>query len=124
MRGFLAWLSREIGADLDGLTGKTTLFNYLGDYQKGESEAPLTAILDVLRKNQKKLTVNVASRAFQETLEKEYDASLAKLRPIKSRLAAVDALIDRVVYALYGLEEEEIAIIEGNSAGAVAERQE
>ncbi len=124
MKGFLAWLSREIGADLDGLTGKTTLFNYLGDYQKGESKAPLTAILDVLRKNQKKLTVNVASRAFQKTLEKEYEASLAKLRPIKSRLAAVDALIDQVVYALYGLEEEEIAIIEGNCAGAVAERQE
>jgi len=55
---------------------------------------------------------------------KSYEDSLAKLRPIKSRLAAVDALIDRVVYALYGLEEEEIAIIEGNSAGAVAERQE
>jgi len=64
------------------------------------------------------------SAGWTSTLEKEYDASLAKLRPIKSRLAAVDALIDRVVYALYGLEEEEIAIIEGNSAGAVAERQE
>lgn len=113
MKGFLAHLSREVRADLDDLTGKTTLQNYLGDYQKGEPEAPLAAILDVLRKNQKKLGADVSSRAFQEALAREYESSLAKLRPIKSRLAAVDGLIDQVVYALYGLGEEEIKVIEG-----------
>jgi hypothetical protein len=85
---------------------------------------PLAAILDVLRKNQKKLGADVSSRAFQEALAREYQSSLAKLRPIKSRLAAVDGLIDQVVYALYGLGEDEIAIIEGKSAGTIAERKE
>lgn len=38
-----------------------------------------------------------------------------KNRPIKAKLAATDRLIDRIVYALYGLTEEEIAIVEGKS---------
>lgn len=53
------------------------------------------------------------ARVFQEALAREYESSLAKLRPIKSRLAAVDGLIDQVVYALYGLGEAEIRVVEG-----------
>ena len=33
----------------------------------------------------------------------------------KARLVATDALIDRIVYQLYGLTEEEIAIVEGTA---------
>jgi type I restriction-modification system DNA methylase subunit len=113
MKGFLTHLSREVGADLDNLTGKTTLFNYLGDYQKGEEAASLDDILAVLRKNQKKLSVDISARAFQESLAREYQSSLEKLLPIKKRLAETDRLIDQIVYALYGLTEEEIAIVEG-----------
>jgi hypothetical protein len=51
--------------------------------------------------------------AFQEQLASEYEASLDKLLPIKQRLAATDRLIDRVVYQLYGLSDEEIAVVEG-----------
>ena len=112
IKGFLAWLAREIGSPLDGLTGKTTLQNYLGDYQKGDDPATLDQILAVLRKNQRKLGVDV-SRAFQERLEKEYQASLDKLLPIKQKLSATDRLIDQIVYALYGLTDEEIAVVEG-----------
>jgi hypothetical protein len=45
--------------------------------------------------------------------EAEYEASLAKLLPLKQRLAATDRLIDRVVYRLYGLADEEVAVVEG-----------
>jgi hypothetical protein len=48
---------------------------------------------------------------FQESLKEEYEASLAVLLPLKARLAATDRLIDQVVYQLYGLTEDEIAII-------------
>ena len=34
--------------------------------------------------------------------------------PIKQRLTTTDRLIDRVVYLLYGLTEEDIAVVEGN----------
>jgi len=111
-KGFLAHLAHQVSADLDSLTGKTVLFNYLGDYQKGEEPAAFDAILDVLRKNQRSLGVNVSTRAFQEALEREYQASLEKLLPLKARLAETDRLIDQIVYALYGLTEEEIAIVE------------
>jgi len=33
--------------------------------------------------------------------------------PIKAQLGRTDALIDQVVYRLYGLSEEEIAVVEG-----------
>jgi hypothetical protein len=33
--------------------------------------------------------------------------------PLKERLAKTDALIDAVVYRLYGLTEEEVGVVEG-----------
>ena len=38
---------------------------------------------------------------------------MAKLTPLKAKIAATDRLIDLIVYRLYGLTEEEIAIVEG-----------
>ena len=55
-----------------------------------------------------------ARRAFQERLAQEYRASLNKLLPLKARLAATDRLIDLIVYRLYGLTEEEVAVVEGS----------
>jgi hypothetical protein len=37
------------------------------------------------------------------------------LLPLKARLAATDRLIDQVVYRLYELTDEEIAVVEGRS---------
>jgi hypothetical protein len=111
-RGFLGWLARELGAPLDDLTRKTRLQNYLGDYQKGEAHLALDDLLDVLRANRRRLQVDPSARAFQARLEQEYEASLGKLLPLKARLAATDRLIDLIVYRLYGLTEEEVAIVE------------
>ena len=70
-------------------------------------------LLAVLRQNRRKLTVDPSARAFQERLQAEHAASLAKLLPLKARLAATDRLIDQAVYTLYGLTDDEIAIVEG-----------
>jgi len=35
-------------------------------------------------------------------------------RELVTRIAATDRLIDRIVYQLYGLTKEEIAIVEGD----------
>ena len=43
----------------------------------------------------------------------EYDESLQRVLPLKERLAKTDALIDAVVYRLYGLTEEEIKVVDG-----------
>jgi hypothetical protein len=113
VKGFLAWLAREIGAPIEALTNKTAVQNYLGDYQKGEPHLTLDGLLEVLRRNRGKLSVDPTKRAFQGRLQEEYAASLGVLLMLKARLAATDRLIDRIVYRLYGLTDEEIAVVEG-----------
>ena len=45
--------------------------------------------------------------------EKQFDHSLSILEPLKARIKATDALIDEIVYRLYGLTEEEIEVVKG-----------
>jgi hypothetical protein len=113
MSGFLTWLTRHLRADLDQLTGKSKIQNYLGDYQKGQQPLAFEDLLDVLGKNSRKLGVDPTARAIQTALEREYTTSLGNLLPIKEQLALTDGLIDQIVYRLYGLSDDEIAIVEG-----------
>lgn len=112
IKGFLTWLERELGTAIDSLTNKTRLQNYLGDYQKSESHLTFNEILEILKKNRRKLQVDPTARKFQERLAQEYQASIDQLLPIKARLSATEQLIDQIVYRLYGLTAEEIAVIE------------
>jgi len=114
-RRFLTWLEEQIGAKIDDLTGKTTLQGYLGDYQKGEPETPFEEFYDRLHRNRSKIAVNLSDAVVKACIRDEYEKSLAVLLPIKRQLAHTDALIDQVVYRLYGLTEEEIAIVEGRA---------
>ena len=43
-------------------------------------------------------------------------AEAAKAQELKSTIDATDREIDKMVYALYGLTEEEIAVVEGRSS--------
>ena len=113
IKSFLRYLERIIGSAIDNLTNKSKIQNYLGDYQKSEPHLSLDQLWEILKKNKKKITVNLLDRQIQETLEKEYQTSLDKLLPLKQQLSATDELIDLIVYKLYGLSEEEIKIIEG-----------
>lgn len=121
VKRFLGWVqaalrlrqSKDGDASLEALAGKTVLMDYLGNYQKAEVEQPFEAILEVLRKNAKRLGVSLNDSRLIGRLREEYEKSLAVLLPIKRRLAATDWLIDQLVYRLYGLTEEEIRIVEG-----------
>jgi hypothetical protein len=72
-------------------------------------------VLAVLSRNKGKFGVGkqVLAGAAVGTLRTEYERSLAVLRPIKAQLARTDALIDQVVYLLYGLTADEVAVVEG-----------
>ncbi|NTV62690.1 MAG: hypothetical protein HGA65_04010 [Oscillochloris sp.] len=119
-RRFLGWLESElrISADragntgLDALTGKSRLRGYLGDYQKGEEALSFAELEEILFKNKARLGVAL-SAGLSARLRAEYERSLSVLRPPKAELARTDALIDQVVYRLYGLRAEEIAVVEG-----------
>ncbi|CCI16942.1 putative type II DNA modification enzyme [Microcystis aeruginosa PCC 9807] len=113
IKSFLRYLERIIGSAIDNLANKSKIQNYLGDYQKSEPHLSLDQLWEILKKNKKKISVNLLDRQIQETLEKEYQTSLDKLLPLKQQLSATDELIDLIVYKLYGLSEEEIKIIEG-----------
>jgi hypothetical protein len=119
---FLGWLEaalhiqpdRDGNAGVDALSGKTKLLGYLGDYQKDEPETPWNEVEDVLFKNKGRLGANLNDTRFLARLRDEYEKSLDTLRPIKAQLARTDRLIDQIVYRLYGLTEEEIAMVEGH----------
>ena len=105
VKGFLKWLEREIKTDIENLKNKTTLkefYNY--DFDK---------FLDVLKENQKNFTLNLSEREIHEGLEKHFDKIIKILKPLKDKIKATDNLIDKIVYRLYGLTEEEIKIVEG-----------
>ncbi|MFM6217953.1 MAG: restriction endonuclease, partial [Dolichospermum sp.] len=115
-KGFIKWLERFIGTDIDNLTNKSKVQNYLGDYYKqkqGDNHLTLDELIDILNKNKKKIKIDITTRKEQEKLEKEYESSLNILLPIKKQLRQCDWLIDEIVYKLYGLTEEEKAIIAG-----------
>jgi uncharacterized protein (UPF0305 family) len=105
IKGFLGWLEGFVGAKVEDLTPKTKLQSYYEhDYED---------FLAVLKKNKKKLAVDPARREPGEALRAEFEGSVGKLGPLRERIRLTDELIDSIVYRLYGLTEEEIAIVEG-----------
>jgi len=67
--------------------------------------------LAVLKRNSKKLQVDPARREPEPRAE--FEESMGKLTPLRKRIRKTDELIDATVYRLYGLTEEEVAIVEG-----------
>ncbi len=106
-KGFLTWLEREIGTGIDDLTNKTAIKEY--------HEHDFNHLLDVLKKNKNKLTINLSDRKKQELLENQFTKSVTVFEPLKSRIKATDNLIDEIVYKLYGLTDDEIGIVEGKN---------
>ena len=102
IRGFLRYLEREIGIEIDMLKNKTAIQSYF--------DLSLDGLLDILKKNRRSIA---SSRSFQESLEREFTSSCAKLNPLLTRIQQTDVLIDQVVYQLYGLTDQEIAVVEG-----------
>jgi len=104
MKGFLLWLEEYSGARVEDLTNKTKLHAY--------HELDFSELLSILKKNKRKLEADPTRRAFMDDLRREYDDSMAALRPLLARIEETDRLIDQVVYRLYGLSSEEVEIVE------------
>ncbi len=105
--GFLHWLEQESGAKIETLQNKTAIQSYFN--------LPLDDLLGILKKNRRTIPIDPSSRNFQESVEREFTASLAKLTPLLAHIQGTDTLIDQVVYQLYGLTDEEITIVEGTA---------
>lgn len=103
VKGFLKWFERELGAEIDALTNKTAIKEY--------HEHTFEHLLDVLKKNKNKISIDPSDRKKQELLEKHFSTSMATLEPLKGKIKATDGLIDEIVYKLYNLTPEEIEIV-------------
>ena len=107
IKGFLGWLESYLDAKVEDLTPKTKLQSYYEhDYE---------SFLAVLKKNGKKLAIDPARREPAELLRAEFEGSVSKLGPLRERIRQTDELIDATVYRLYGLTEEEIGIVRGET---------
>ncbi|RZB33415.1 MAG: hypothetical protein SRB1_01147, partial [Desulfobacteraceae bacterium Eth-SRB1] len=106
MKGFLEWFEREIGAKIETLTNRTKLKRYY--------DIDFDGLLDILKKNKKKIPINLSNRQFQANLKNEFDQSLSKLKPMMDRIEKTDWLIDQAVYRLYGLTDEELEVLQNN----------
>lgn len=109
MKGFLDWLAGYSGLPIEDWRLKT--------YVKAYWEHPWDELLRALRQNRKAVEKasgrNMEGREALEAIQREFDQSVARLKPLLERIAATDHLIDLIVYRLYGLTEEEVAIVEG-----------
>ena len=105
IRGFLRWLEREIGVEVDALQNKTAIQSYF--------DLSFERLLEILRRNRRSITIDLSDRNFQESLEREFTRSRETLDPLLTRIQGTDHLIDQVVYQLYGLDADEIEIVEG-----------
>jgi hypothetical protein len=107
VKGFLTWLEGNITGDIEALTNKTKI--------KAYHKHSFNDLVSVLRQNAAKFATDVPGRRVQERIARQFNTSIGKLNPLKARIAATDRLIDLIIYRLYGLTDEEIALVESNT---------
>ncbi|ODS34769.1 MAG: hypothetical protein SCARUB_00029 [Candidatus Scalindua rubra] len=105
IRGFLNWFEGYNRIKIEDMKNKTKIKSYYG--------LNWNEFLDILVQNESKITKrNINDLKIKEHIEGEYENSLAKLNPLLDKIKSTDRLINQIVYKLYGLTDEEIAIVE------------
>jgi hypothetical protein len=110
-RDFTTWLAEYTGLPADDWALKTNLRSY---YEHGWDE-----MHRILKRSQRKLPkVGLDVDAYKNEptarVRAAWEISTETLHPLLARIEATDQLIDQTVYQLYGLTEEEIAVVEGH----------
>jgi Alw26I/Eco31I/Esp3I family type II restriction m6 adenine DNA methyltransferase len=106
VKAFLSWLENEVlKGSIDDQKNKTAIREF--------HESTFEDLLDVLKKN--KVVPDPCPSNVRDTIDSEFSAAVNILTPLKARIEATDKLIDLIVYRLYNLTADEIAIVEGNS---------
>jgi hypothetical protein len=105
-RGFIIDLKDFHGVDADALTPKTRLDEFW--------KLDAAELFAHLRKNARRLAEqNVRlTAADEEKIRERFTRAKETIVPLEAQIAATDALIDQIVYRLYGLSAEEIALVE------------
>jgi len=105
-RGFLNWLEKEIiKGSIEDQKNKTKIRDF--------HEEKLEVLMEILKNNN--VIPDPCPSNLWNTIEAEFSNAMNELTPIKAHIEATDKLIDQIVYRLYGLSEDEIAIVEGDN---------
>ena len=106
IKGFLAWLEKEIlKGSVQDQKNKTRMKDFCNN--------TFEDLLDTLKKN--KVVSDPYPSDKRNILENEFNGALTVINPLRNKIKFTDELIDRMVYKLYGLTDEEIAVVEGRS---------
>ena len=111
---FLTWLEDQLGCPVDDLSGKTFVRAY---YEQPEGVDKLLETIEKNRPSTTELDVRQPEEYGEENLDRNlvvsgYRRSMKNLQPILDQLKLTDELIDQIVYRLYELTDEEIAVVE------------
>jgi hypothetical protein len=107
MQGFLEWLEVFTGLPVDDWTLKSNIRSY--------ATVGWEEFRRALEGTKRRITAINVDHAIV-TIKHRYDASVANILPLLEQVSITDRLIDRIVYALYGLSEDEIALVEDRIA--------
>jgi len=103
IKGFLAWLEKEI---LKGSVEDQKNKTRIKDFHNNTFED----LLEVLKKN--KVVKDPCPANVRDTIAGEFSAAVNALTPLKARIKATDKLIDQIVYKFYGLTDDETEVVE------------
>lgn len=104
-RGFIVDLKDFHGVDAHALTPKTRLDEFW--------KLDAAELFAHLRKNTRRLaepSVHLTA-TDEEKIRECFTGAKGTIVPLESHIAATDALIDQIVYRLYGLTNEEVALV-------------
>jgi hypothetical protein len=106
IKGFLTWMEKEIlKSSVEDQKNKTRIKDF---YDNTFEE-----LLDILKKN--KIVSDLYPLDKRNILENEFNGALPAINPLRDKIKLTDELIDQIVYKLYSLTKEEIAVVEGGS---------
>jgi hypothetical protein len=110
VRRYLSWLESYLGVSVEELKNKTRVKEYW------KPEAMWDKFRDALVQNKRTITkVKLPGYQAEQPIREGFNGSRDKLQPLLDRIQRTDSLIDQIVYRLYGLTEDEIAIVEGRA---------
>lgn len=102
--GFRAWLGELVGASTKELAGHTRLD------QPDSLEA--AEILEILRRNRGKLTLDPSSRAFRDRLALEHERHVEKASALLAEIGSAEATANDAIFDLYGVTAAQRTMVE------------
>ncbi len=104
IKSYLTWLEKEIiKGSIEDQKNKTKIKNF--------HEGTFEELLDILKKN--RTISDPYPPDKRDMLAHVFSDAMNTIAPLKTDIEATDALMDQIVYKLYGLTDDERAIVEG-----------